>query len=531
MINQEIQDLITQAVKKAYPSIVMPIFMVELAEEKFGDYSTNIAMILAKAVGESPLEIAEKIIKIIRESENQDIIESATVAKPGFINFKIALPYFQNQILEVIKAGDNYGTNNIGQSQKVDVEFISANPTGPLTVGNSRGGVIGDVLSSVLSKAGYAVTREYYFNDAGGQIDILGHSVIKDEKAEYKGDYIDELHEKLGKGDYREIGQQAAQILIAEIKKTTQKMGINFDVWFAEGTDLRDKGKVEAIIQWFKQKNLVYEKDGAWWFKSTQFGDDKDRVLLRSNGEPTYFALDCAYHKNKFEIRKFDQVINIWGADHHGDLARLNGFVHALGYEDKFHILIHQFVRIMQGDKEVRMSKRTGNYITVDELLDEVGRDVYRFFMLEYAPNSHLTFDLALAKERSQKNPVYYVQYAYARINSILGKSEIRNSKLETISNDQIMKLLKEPAEIQLTKQIIKFPELVEEIANDFQVQKLPFFAKELAESFHHFYEKCPIIKSGDTNLTAARLVLLNATKIVLKNTLDLMGITAPEKM
>jgi len=525
MLKKQIKKLLDDVLEKSFDLRGVDFEVTE--EKRFGDYSTNVAMILAKRVGESPKEIAGKIIDNIKTNE---IIEGAKAAGPGFINFKISIPYLNTKISEIISAGEKYGQTDLGKDLKVNIEFISANPTGPLTVGNSRGGVIGDVLSNVLSKIGWQVTREYYFNDAGGQIDVLGHSILKDDQAEYKGEYVDKLHDEL-KGDFREIGKKAAAIIISEIKKTTKDMGINFDVWFAEGKDLRDKGKVDEIIRWLKSRDLVYEEDGAWWFKSTSFGDDKDRVVLRSNGEPTYFALDCAYHKNKFVTRKFDRVINVWGADHHGDLARLKGFVKALGFEDKFDIIVHQFVRIIKDGKEVRMSKRTGNYITVDDLLDEVGCDVYRFFMLEYSPDSHLTFDLDLAKEESEKNPVYYVQYAYARINSILAKSKLQNPNYKSMSNDKNSNLLNQPAEIALMKKLIKLPELVEEIVGDYQVQKLPLYAIELARAFHHFYEKCPIINSGDSKLTAARLELIKATKIVLKNTLDLIGVSAPEKM
>jgi len=519
-MKSQIKELVSQAIKKVYPDLEIPSFSMEEAEVKFGDYSTNAAMILAKAVGEEPKNIAQNIINSI---EKADIIEEAIIAGPGFINFKISLPFLQGKISEVINGGDKYGSANIGNNKTADIEFISANPTGPLTVGNSRGGVIGDVLSNVLTKADWKVTREYYFNDAGGQIDVLGHSILKDDETQYKGEYIDELAKEIKGDNPREVGKLAAQKLIEEIKRTTQDMGIKFDVWTAEGKDLRETGKVDTIIGWLKEKKLAYEKEGALWFKSTDYGDDKDRVLIRSNGEPTYFALDCAYHKDKLVDRKFDKAINVWGADHHGDLSRLKGFVKALGYDDKFDILVHQFVRIVKEGKEVRMSKREGNFVLVDDLLKEVGKDVYRFFMLEYAPNSHLTFDLELAKEQSQKNPVYYVQYAYARIASILQKAE--NSGKTNLD------LLKEPEEKALIKQLIKLPEIVEGIVGDYQVQKLPTYAIELADSFHRFYEKCPVLKSGNDELTSARLELLKATQIVLKNTLDLMGITAPKKM
>lgn len=528
-MKQKIYNIILDAIKTIYPDIEGINFMVSATEPKYGDYTSNVAMIIGRLVDEKPAEVATKIIAQLKD----DMIESCEIAGPGFINFKISVTYFQKEISEIINAKESYGSSNFGKNLKVDVEFISGNPTGPLTIGNSRGGVIGDVLSSILTKSGYQVTREYYFNDKGGQIDILGHSILKDSEAQYRGEYIDDLAEEVSGKDAREVGEKAAQILIQKIKKTTENMGIKFDVWFAEGKDLRDKGKVDEIIKWLKTKDLVYEKEGAVWFKSTTFGDDKDRVLLKTGGEPTYFASDCAYHENKFADRKFDKCINIWGADHHGDVARVRGFVTALGYDDKFEIIIHQFVRIVVDGKEVRMSKRAGNFVLVDDLLSEVGTDVYRFFMLAYDPNSHLTFDLKLAKEKSDKNPVYYIQYAYARINSILAKIDLPDLSSQTrgARDPGSITLIKEPEEIELIKKLIKLPELVEEIAGDYQVQKLAFYARDLANSFHHFYEKCPVVKASSPELTQARAELLEATKIVLKNTLDLIGVSSPEKM
>ena len=512
MIREEIEKLTERATKDLYGKKA-EVEIEHPAEPTFGDYSTNIAMILKK----NPQEIANAITRF-----SSPILGKVEV-KNGFINFFISKEYLQKQVEEILKEKEKFGNLKIGKGKKVNVEFISANPTGPLTVGNSRGGVIGDVLSNVLAKAGWKVTREYYFNDAGGQIDVLGHSVLKDDLAEYKGEYIDKLAKKLDGGDPREIGKKAAQIIIEEIKKTTKKMGIRFDIWTAEGRDLRDKGKVEKIIAWLKKNNLAYEKEGALWFKSTQFGDDKDRVLLRTNKEPTYFALDCAYHKNKFVERKFDKVINIWGADHHGDIARLKGFVKSLGYEDKFDILIQQFVRIIKKGKEVRMSKRTGIYVTIDELIDEVGLDVARFFFLTKAADTHLDFDLDLAKQQSEKNPVYYIQYAHARICSILRKIKEKIS----LRNYE---LLKEPSVLELIKQLVRLPEIIKDTAKDYQIQRIPQYAIDLATVFHQFYRDCQVL-SDDKELTQARLALISATKIVLKNTLNLMGIFAPEKM
>lgn len=519
----QIKEKIQKAIQTAYAKVGDIEFSVEPADPEFGDYSTNVAMILSKRVGENPIEVANNIIDGIKADE---MFEAVEFAKPGFINFKIALPYLQNKISDVIKAGESYGNSDLGKDLKINVEFISANPTGPLTIGNARGGVIGDTLSKIFTTIGWKVTREYYFNDAGGQIDVLGHSILKDELAEYKGDYIEKLAEQIKTSDYKEAGKQAAQIIISWIKATTEEMGIKFDVWTAEGKDLREKGKLEETLAWMKEKGLTYEKDGALWFSSTKFGDDKDRVLIKSTGEPTYFGVDAAYHRNKLLERKFDKAIDVWGADHHGDVSRIKGFVKALGYEDKFEIILHQFVRIVVDGKEVRMSKRTGNFIAVDDVLEEVGVDAYRFYMLAYDLNSHLNFDLNLAKEQSQKNPVFYVQYAYARIASILAKSPNHSAD----SNLSITTLITDPAELSLIKELIKLPDIVIETAGDYQVQRLPFYAQELANKFHNFYENCRVI-SEDKNLTLARIELIKATQIVLKKTLDLMGISAPDKM
>ena len=507
-------------------------------ERNFGDYSSNVVFAMAKKSGQSPQEIAKEIAAKI--SQNLPDFLAKVETKNGFINFYLKPEWLAEQLTEILTQKENYGRNSKGKNQKIQIEFISANPTGPLTIGNSRGGAIGDTLANILEKSSWQVTREYYFNDAGGQIDDLGHSVLKDDQAVYAGDYIDGLNKKLKIKDkklfddqnYKEIGKLAAKELIKNIKITTKNMGIKFDVWTAEGADLRKQKKVEEIIDWLLTEKLAYKKDGAVWFSAAKFGDDKDRVLIRKTGEPTYFGVDCAYHKNKFVDRQFDQVIDIWGADHHGDVKRVMGFVKALGFEKNFKIILHQFVRLTEGGKEVRMSKRKGIYVLVDDLLKAVGRDVFRFFMLSYAANSHLDFDLAKAREQSEKNPVYYVQYAAARCASILRKSKFQNLKLRTNSKSkfQNLKYLKEPAEIELIKELIKYPDLIKDISEDYQVQKLPVYAIELADRFHNFYEKCRVI-GENKKIEEGRIILLQATQIVLKNCLGLMEISAPGKM
>ena len=571
-MKNKIKQIIKNVFKDDFLGInEIPDFNVGYSQsEKFGDYSTNLAMILAKQLNKNPMEIAESIVKLLNShgvilkvnpEESRDhsyklrmttnkLFNKIEVVKPGFINFYLSLEYLQNKVSEILDQSDKYGRSELEKDKKIDIEFISANPTGPLTVGNSRGGVIGDVLANVYDSNGWQITREYYFNDAGGQIDVLGHSIVGDEESQYQGEYIDELRKKVKSKNYSEAGVDAAKIMIEEIKLSAENMGIKFDVWFKEGENLRDKGKVKEIIDWMLDKKLAYKKDDAVWFKSTDFGDDKDRVIVRSNGEPTYFGVDCAYHKNKFIERKFDKCINIWGADHHGDLSRMKGFIKALGFEDKFDIIVHQFVRVLKDGKEVRMSKRAGNFVLVDDVLKEIGKDAYRFFMLSYPANTHMNFDLSLAIERSQKNPVYYVQYAFARISSILAKSQIPNPKSQInfkleIQNLKSNKLqathstssglasykLNSSYELDLIKTLIKLPELVEEIVGDYQVHRLTHYAREIADKFHAFYENCKVIDNENIEITNARLALCQATKIVLKNTLSLMGISTPEKM
>ena len=353
---------------------------------------------------------------------------------------------FCEELEKILEQKENYGKSDLGQNKKAQVEFISANPTGPLTLGNGRGGFYGDVLANILAKTGFDVEREYYVNDVGEQIKKLGHSILDDEQAVYRGEYISDLRDKLdsrlrgndkkdgGNGkresgndnhDAEKIGKQAAEIIMQEMIMPTieKKMKIKFDGYFNENS-LYEDGKVDEIIDYLKEKKLAYEQEGALWFKSTQFGDEKDRVLIKADGEKTYLASDIAYLKNKFE-RKFNKLVYIWGADHHGYVGRIKAAASALGYNsDDIEIIIMQLVRLMSGGKEIRMSKRAGTYIALDELLDEISLDVARFFFLMYSPDTHMNFDLDLAKEHSQKNPVYYVQYAYARMHSIFKKSD-----------------------------------------------------------------------------------------------------------
>jgi arginyl-tRNA synthetase len=533
MIRQEIKSLIEKSIKelqreKVFPEFELPEIRVEKPEkEGFGDYSANIAMIIAKEIKKEPMEIGESLKSKISNLKSS-IFEKIEVAKPGFINFFLSKEFLQKEVAEILKKGENYGELKIGKNKKVQIEFISANPTGPLTIGNSRGGPFGDVLGNVLRKVGFKVEKAYYINDYGMQILTLGHSVLKDSQAQYRGDYIDYLARIIKEKDPYKAGERAAKIIINKmIKKTIDRMGIKYDEWISE-TKLHKLSFVDKILKILKKKNLIYQKGGALWFKSSKFGDQRDRVLVKKDGWKTYLAGDLSLHYYKFKKKKFDKVINIWGADHYGDVPGLQAGVAALGFKGKLDILLLQFVTIFEKGEKKKMSKRKGIFVTMDELLNQVGLDAVRFFFLQKSADTHLNFDLSLAKEESSKNPVYYIQYAHARICSIIRKSKIKNPKLKIkIKN---LKLLKHPSELDLIKQLIRFPEIIEDTAKDYQVQRLPQYAIDLATVFHQFYRDCKVLTEAQP-LLEARLGLILATKNILKNILNLMGISAPEKM
>jgi arginyl-tRNA synthetase len=482
---------------------------------QFGDYSTNLA-----------LQAKINPDKIIDKLKNNSLFERVEKAGPGFINFFLSQKALQGELIQIIKQGNDYGQLDIGRGRKVQVEFISANPTGPLTVANARGGPYGDVLANILGKAGFRTEKAYYVNDAGQQILALGHSVLKDKEAAYQGRYIDDLREKIKEKDPYKAGQIAARHIVKNlIQKTTDRLGIKYNEWIFE-SDLYRSGRVEQALKILEKKGLIYQKEGAIWFKSSKFGDERDRVLIKQDGSKTYLAGDIALHQYKFKEKKFDKVINVWGADHHGDVAGLMAGVEALGYKGKLEIVLLQFVTILDKGEKRRMSKRAGLYVEMNELLDKAGPDAVRFFFLQKSPDTHLNFDLALAQEESSENPVYYVQYAHARICSILRKA----GSVGKVTKTQSLEKLIQPAELALVRQLIRFPEIVEDAARDYQVQRLPYYSLELANSFHRFYEQCRVLDENK-ELAQARLGLIRATQIILKNTLALMGISAPEKM
>ncbi len=527
----EIVNFIKETVKNLQKEGVfnistIPEIVVERPENaKHGDYSTPIALQLAKIIGQKPMGVAEIISKRLK---NTELFEKTEIAPPGFINFFLSKDYLQKSTGHILKKQNQFGQINIGKNKKVNVEFISANPTGPLHVGNARGGFCGDVLSKVLEKAGYEVFREYYVNDEGENIRKLLKNSLVGKGPRYKNPYIEDLKSK----KIKKING-AVRFIVKKIQGTVKRMGIAFDGWFYESSLQKER---KWVVEYLLRKKLAYyDNQGTLWFKSEQFDDDKQRVLRKWSGEGTYFLSEIAYLKNKLQIRKFDDLIIFLGAEHHGYIARMKAGAKVLGYNgDMVRPIIMQLVHLVEGGKEVRMSKRAGLYVTIDELLDELGKevgkkfakDVARFFFLARGYDSHLNFDLDLAKEQSQNNPVFYVQYAHARLCSILRKAKINPTR----SKQRDSKLINDPSELALIKQLIRLPEVVEDTAKDYEVHRLPHYAADLATAFHRFYRDCRVL-SDDRVLSLARLNLLLATKIVLKNTLDLMGISAPEKM
>jgi len=515
---KEIKSLVEKAIKKAY-GIDFDVQVLRPKEKDRGDFAISAALEISKKINNNPFDIALQI----KDEIKSDLFQKIEVVNPGFINFFISPKTIRKEIEGVLKEKDKFGNLIIGKGQNIQIEFVSANPTGPLTVGNGRGGPFGDVLGNVFKKAGYKVEKAYYVNDFGKQILSLGHSILKDEESKYQGEYIDNLNQRIKDKDPYIIGRKGAEIILNEmIKKTIEKLGIKYDEWFFE-SELHKKGEVDKVIELLNKKGLIYEQDGALWFKSTNFKDERDRVLIKSDGDKTYLAGDIAYHKYKFEKKKFDKVINVFGADHYGDVIGLKAGVEAIGYKDKLDIILLQFVTVMKDGAPVKMSKRLGTAITMDDLLEELSPDVIRFFFLNKAANTHLAFDFNLAKEESEKNPVFYVQYAYARICSILNKSQ--NFKMP-----KDFSLLNNKRELDLMKQILKFREIIEDTTKDYQLQRIPQYAIDLATTFHGFYQDCQVLVD-DEKLKNQRLALVLVTQIALKNVLDLMGISSPEKM
>jgi arginyl-tRNA synthetase len=495
------------------------------------------------------MKIAETVIEHLDPSDT--FFEKVVATPPGFINFHLKSDALTAVIDRVLLERGRYGGSNRGEGKKINVEFVSSNPTGPLTVGHGRQATIGDVLSNALSFCGYDVTREYYYNDAGGQMNMLVRSVqaryqqLFDPKYPlpddgYQGDYIKEAAEQVrelegdkyrGKDDeetMESLRLPAVRRMIAAIDNSLRQYGVKFDVWSRESALYADD-RVDRAIELLTDRGHTYKKEGAVWFRSSEFGDEKDRVLVRSNGEKTYFAGDIAYHMDKRE-RGFDLAINIWGADHHGYVPRMMAVVEALGYGKGFlECVVHQMVSFMRDGREVKMSTRQGQFITLDDLVDEVGLAVSRFFFVMRSSDSHLVFDLDLAIKESNENPVYYIQYAHARISSIMKHAEEEKIDLTRLA-DTDLSLLVEPEEIELMKHISRFPSVVEAAAERREAHRIPTFILDMVGLFHSYYNKHRVV-SDDERLALARLALVEAARQVVKNALGLLGIEAPERM
>jgi arginyl-tRNA synthetase len=497
-------------------------------------------MQLAPVVRSSPLRIAESILEHL---ERPPAIAAVDVAPPGFLNIRLDPAWVAGQVGTILDAGPRYGRGTTDDGRRINVEFVSANPTGPLHVGNARGAFVGDVLARVLEAAGHDVTREYYFNDFGTQVANLGLSVLARRNGTelpedgYRGAYVEELAAELPEPLRAEaganpdeaawiVGRWASERVRAGIEASLERLGVHFEVWKEEGS-LHSEGWVERAVHRLREAGHVYEADGATWFRSTAFGDDKDRVIVRSNGQPTYFASDIGYVTDKF-ARGFDELIYIWGADHHGTVARVRNAAGVMGYDrEAVRMLLIAWVRFVRDGVEIPMSKRSGEFITLDEVLAEVGVDAARWFFSSRAYTTGIDFDLELAKRQSNENPVYYVQYAHARASSILRHASELSA---TPDASRTAELLRHPSELELIGHLLDFPDAIAVAAERRETHEVPRYAYELATAFSAFYRDCKVL-TEDPALTAARLALVDATRSVLANGLGLLGISAPESM
>ena len=556
---REIKDIIRREVLAAVsraaaenrlPDLPPPAFSVDAPRDKnHGDFAVNIAMMMSKPAAMQPRIIAQAIAELI--DPGLDWLDRVEIAGPGFLNFYLVPDYF-HPILDAITAeGRAYGRSDHGGGRKVQIEFVSANPTGLLHMGNARGAALGDSLANVMNAAGFRVSKEYYINDAGNQIENFGKSLearyleLLGEEVEfpedgYQGDDITDTARRIldREGDrflQADAGtrrkfmiEEGLKEKLSDIRQSLEGFGVGFDVWFSE-LSLHEGGKIRETVDVLRDKGLLYEKDGALWFRATAFGDEKDEVMIRANGIPTYFASDIAYHRDKFE-RGFETVINIWGADHHGHVARMKGAMGAFGYRpEDLEVVLMQLVRLMQGREIVRMSKRSGQYITLDELVEEVGRDAARFFFVMRAAESQMDFDLDLAKSQSAENPVYYVQYAHARIHSLLKMAQIPVDQANDWTGADL-RLLIHPAEKDLIRKLADLPEEIIQAAVDREPHRLPRYAMDLAALYHSFYTECRCLVD-DAPLRLARLQLCDATRIALRNVLEIIGVSAPDRM
>ena len=520
-------------------------------DPRHGDFSSSLALALASETGRAPRELAETLVRHLELPEG--IVESVSIAGPGFVNFVLSPAWLRGVVRQVLERGEDYGRSNAGEGKRLLLEFVSANPTGPVGVVQGRAAAIGDTLASLFERTGWKVSREYYINDALNSTQIqrfaatlearylqqLGHEAAVPEDG-YQGDYVITMADELvqAEGDrylamtpeerLAAFYEQSLRNIVSSHQRDMDAFGVRFDTWFYEST-LYENHEVESAIDALKARGHTYESEDALWFKATEFGDTQDQVLVRRDGRPGYLAADIAYHKNKFD-RAFDRLIDIWGPDHQGHVTRTKAGVQALGYEpQRFEILIHQFVRLFRGSEMVRMSKRAGDIVPLSGLLDDVGPDAARFFFLMQSMESHLDFDLELAKKQAADNPVYYVQYAHARICSILREAEERGASPPGMAEANLDRL-GEPDELSLMRKLAELPREISEAAQRYEPHRMTRYARELAATFHGFYANCRVL-GDDPELTAARLALVQAALTVLHIALTIMGVSAPEKM
>ncbi len=528
---------------------IPPVEVERPANPDHGDFATSLPLRLARATRLAPIHIAETLAGLI---PTDDLVEKVSAAPPGFLNFTLRAQWLQSQVAQILNANNDYGAIDNPDPKKIMVEFVSVNPTGPIHVGHTRGAVLGSVLSSVLHAAGHDVTREYYVNDAGTQMELFYSSVYArylesyGQEAHlsadgYQGEYVIDLAREIRDDEgpvfaimgqergTKALGGVARDKMVAKIERDLAALGVTFHVWFREHT-LYESGEYQEAINHLDEELHLARRDGALWFTSSLLGDQRDNVVVRSSGAPTYFASDIAYHHNKFLRRDFDTVINVWGADHQGHVTRLKAAVGAMGVNpDRLRILITQMVTLKRGKELVKVSKRSGDFITLKELVDEVGPDACRYFFLARAPGTQMDFDLELATKQSNENPVYYVQYAHARICSIIERAEEQDLGWDEAD----LSLLDDPHELTLIRKMLLLPEIVEKISHTLEPHHLPHYTLELATAFHNFYENCRVLSNdpSDANLTAARLNLTAAARVALHRCLTLMGMTAPTHM
>ncbi|MCX5843701.1 MAG: arginine--tRNA ligase [Deltaproteobacteria bacterium] len=548
-----LQDAVKACVNQGVLDIeAVPFIEIDITKEAaFGDYASNIAMVLASRVkGKLP---PRKIAEVIRGhiQDNHGMLAKVEVAGPGFMNFFIREGVWSTLLSDVDALGDRYGSSDYGKGKNAHIEFVSANPTGPLHIGHARGAVVGDVIANIAAASGFSVFREYYVNDAGNQMNNLGKSVlyrylellgedVEFPESCYQGDYIRELAGEIidRNGDiYRSRNQEeavrlftdyAAGAILAEIKEDLRAFGVIFDNYYSERSLYKDD-RVATLLKELEEKHVVYSDGETLWFKTTDFGDEKDRVVVRRNGEPTYFAADIAYHHDKY-IRGFDTIIDVWGADHHGYIPRMSACIEALGHDrNSLKIVLIQLVSLLRDGMPVPMSTRAGEFVTMKEVVDEVGKDAARYNFLMRRSDSHLEFDLELAKKQSNENPVYYVQYAHARICSIVRNAGEKGSTIPAYEEVDL-RCLKLPEEVNLIKTIIRFPEVVEGAAIALEPHRLTFYLNDLAALFHSYYNKHRVL-SDDESLSKARLFLIKTILTVVRNALRLLGVSAPERM